>query len=115
MNVEIGAVAAQVPEKEYINGIAIAVYKVNVFNQPSSLKARMASRCITLVDPCRLFGRIPSICTIAYTYCILFMKDTSHRAINSCVVVLRFMYLEYIGIYRYSITTFLVSILQCIY
>jgi hypothetical protein len=27
MNVEIGAEAAQFPEKEYINGIAIAVYK----------------------------------------------------------------------------------------
>jgi hypothetical protein len=26
MNVEIGAEAAQFPEKEYINGIAIAVY-----------------------------------------------------------------------------------------
>ncbi len=49
-------------------------------------------------------------------YCIhnmLYMKDTSHRAINSYVVVLRFMYLEYIGIY--NITTFLVSILQCIF
>ncbi len=27
MNVEIGAEAAQFPEKEYINGIAVAVYK----------------------------------------------------------------------------------------
>jgi hypothetical protein len=26
MNVEIGAEAAQFPEKEYINGIAVAVY-----------------------------------------------------------------------------------------
>ncbi len=26
MNVEIGAVAAQFPEKEYINGIAVAMY-----------------------------------------------------------------------------------------
>jgi hypothetical protein len=28
MNVETGAEAAQFPEKEYINGIAVAVYKV---------------------------------------------------------------------------------------
>jgi hypothetical protein len=28
MNVEIGAEAAQFPEKEYINGIAFAVYSV---------------------------------------------------------------------------------------
>jgi hypothetical protein len=28
MNVEIGAEAAQFPEKEYINGIAVAVYTV---------------------------------------------------------------------------------------
>ena len=28
MNVEIGAEAAQFPEKEYINGIAVAVYMV---------------------------------------------------------------------------------------
>jgi hypothetical protein len=55
MNVEIGAEAAQFPEKEYINGIAVAMYKVNVFNQPSSLKARMASCGSTLVYPCRLF------------------------------------------------------------
>jgi hypothetical protein len=27
MNVEIGAEAAQFPEKEYINGIAVAVYR----------------------------------------------------------------------------------------
>jgi hypothetical protein len=29
MNVEIGAEAAQVPEKEYINGIAVAVWSNN--------------------------------------------------------------------------------------
>jgi hypothetical protein len=29
MNVEIGAEAALFPEKEYINGIAVAVYKNN--------------------------------------------------------------------------------------
>jgi hypothetical protein len=29
MNVEIGAEAALFPEKEYINGIAVAVYNVN--------------------------------------------------------------------------------------
>jgi hypothetical protein len=30
MNVEIGAEAAQFPEKEYINGIAVAVYVLQV-------------------------------------------------------------------------------------
>jgi hypothetical protein len=30
MNVEIGAEAAQFPEKEYINGIAVAMRKKNV-------------------------------------------------------------------------------------
>jgi hypothetical protein len=30
MNVEIGAEAAQFPEKEYINGIAVAVYTFTV-------------------------------------------------------------------------------------
>ncbi len=30
MNVEIGAEAAQFPEKEYINGIAVAVYVLPV-------------------------------------------------------------------------------------
>ncbi len=29
MNVEIGAEAAQFPEKEYINGIAVAVHRDN--------------------------------------------------------------------------------------
>jgi hypothetical protein len=29
MNVDIGAEAAQFPEKEYINGIAVAVYESN--------------------------------------------------------------------------------------
>jgi hypothetical protein len=29
MNVEIGAEAAQFPEKEYINGIAVAVWTLN--------------------------------------------------------------------------------------
>jgi len=28
MNVEIGAEAAQFPEKEYINGIAVTVYNI---------------------------------------------------------------------------------------
>jgi hypothetical protein len=30
MNVEIGAEAAQFPEKEYINGIAVAVWEDNL-------------------------------------------------------------------------------------
>jgi hypothetical protein len=31
MNVEIGAEAAQFPEKEYINGIAVAVHTYNPY------------------------------------------------------------------------------------
>jgi hypothetical protein len=31
MNVEIGAEAALFPEKEYINGIAVAVYGVHLY------------------------------------------------------------------------------------
>jgi hypothetical protein len=31
MNVEIGTEAAQFPEKEYINGIFLAVYTLNIF------------------------------------------------------------------------------------
>jgi hypothetical protein len=31
MNVEIGAEAALFPEKEYINGIAVAVYGLNMY------------------------------------------------------------------------------------
>jgi hypothetical protein len=33
MNVEIGTEAAQFPEKEYINGIFLAVQKVRVWDQ----------------------------------------------------------------------------------
>jgi hypothetical protein len=32
MNVEIGAEAAQFPEKEYINGIAVAVHTATPFD-----------------------------------------------------------------------------------
>jgi hypothetical protein len=32
MNVDIGAEATQFPEKEYINGIAVAVYTINQWN-----------------------------------------------------------------------------------
>jgi hypothetical protein len=34
MNVEIGAEAAQFPEKEYINGIAVAVQSGSVISRP---------------------------------------------------------------------------------
>jgi hypothetical protein len=38
MNVEIGAEAAQFPEKEYINGIAVAVYAEHtVFRSPVNI------------------------------------------------------------------------------
>ncbi len=36
MNVEIGAEAAQFPEKEYINGIAVAVYQLLYLNMKLS-------------------------------------------------------------------------------
>ncbi len=44
MNVEIGAAAALFPEKEYINGIAVAVYKMKVIyeNNPT---LQMKGRC----------------------------------------------------------------------
>jgi hypothetical protein len=38
MNVKIGAEAAQFPEKEYINGIAVAVYEEFVLRKLSSFK-----------------------------------------------------------------------------
>jgi hypothetical protein len=37
MNVEIGTEAAQFPEKEYINGIFLAVYNVLLICAPHSL------------------------------------------------------------------------------
>jgi hypothetical protein len=36
MNVEIGAEAALFPEKEYINGIAVAVFEVGIVFQVDS-------------------------------------------------------------------------------
>jgi hypothetical protein len=36
MNVEIGTEAAQLPEKEYINGIFVAVQAVIIFPHPQS-------------------------------------------------------------------------------
>jgi hypothetical protein len=42
MNVEIGAEAALFPEKEYINGIAVAVYKqANALYIPSELRCTL--------------------------------------------------------------------------
>jgi hypothetical protein len=48
MNVEIGAEAPQFPEKEYINGIAFAVYisklcKKSLFGQKNGLTANGAN------------------------------------------------------------------------
>jgi hypothetical protein len=39
MNVEIGAEAAQFPEKEYINGIAVAVHAGTCWNYLVNLRA----------------------------------------------------------------------------
>ena len=38
MNVEIGAEAVQLPEKEYIHGIAVAVQRKNTCNSPHVAK-----------------------------------------------------------------------------
>jgi hypothetical protein len=37
MNVEIGAAAALFPEKEYINGIAVAVFDIKGFSEFKNL------------------------------------------------------------------------------
>jgi hypothetical protein len=48
MHVEIGAEAAQVPEKEYINGIAVAVsYKY--YRKPGCLGMRVNLTCVTVM------------------------------------------------------------------
>jgi hypothetical protein len=52
MNVEIGAEAAQFPEKEYINGIAVAVYEEFVLRKLPLFKLHAGA--ITLGYPCRL-------------------------------------------------------------
>jgi len=44
MNVEIGTKAAQFPEKEYINGIYVAVH--NLLNLQTSLTAQFAHKCL---------------------------------------------------------------------
>jgi hypothetical protein len=47
MNVEIGAKAAQFPEKEYINGIAVAVcrYHITVFDKAKKGKHILEMIC----------------------------------------------------------------------
>ncbi len=56
MNVEIGAEAAQFPEKQYLNVIAVAVWaygtlrSVSLKNLP--LDCRLAYRCIILYVMC---------------------------------------------------------------
>jgi hypothetical protein len=40
MNVEIGAEAAQFPVKEYINGIAVAVWLTNLTNRALAYKPK---------------------------------------------------------------------------
>jgi hypothetical protein len=49
MNVELGAEAALFPEKEYINGIAVAVQRCNGTNAgPGCLEVSMGWPCISL-------------------------------------------------------------------
>jgi hypothetical protein len=43
MNVEIGAEAALFPEKEYINGMAVAVCKAGI--EPWTLRSLQAGAC----------------------------------------------------------------------
>jgi hypothetical protein len=48
MNVEIGAEAAQFPEKEYINGIAVAVYltqQLSCVSHSNLNKSHLESLC----------------------------------------------------------------------
>ncbi len=49
MNVEIGAEATQFPEKEYINGIAVAVY----ISRPTSCKKIKSIEDIDLFENCK--------------------------------------------------------------
>ena len=53
MNVEIGAEAAQFPEKEYINGIAVAV-RDGTFEEDFYMLQAMEFPAITLVIFCLL-------------------------------------------------------------
>ncbi len=50
MNVEIGAEAAQFPEKEYINGIAVAVYLPLWYTYPLQSEVLPASLARRLQD-----------------------------------------------------------------
>jgi hypothetical protein len=45
MNVEIGAEAAQFPEKEYINGIAVAVYDRQFTEKKKIISHLVARKC----------------------------------------------------------------------
>jgi hypothetical protein len=45
MNVEIGAEAALFPEKEYINGIAVAVQKKDMMRHPPCSVLSLARKC----------------------------------------------------------------------
>jgi hypothetical protein len=45
MNVEIGTAAAQIPEKEYINGIFVAVFLLGRTNHASSSSSSFAIIC----------------------------------------------------------------------
>ncbi len=66
MNVEIGAEAAQFPEKEYINGIAVAVW----FPTPASLSAVNIGRI-----------RAPPYCTASYTVKTRWRRKLSYSGV----------------------------------
>ncbi len=48
MNVEIGAEAAQFPEKEYISGIAVAVHYINLMSQSLTTFSLRLKKQVTL-------------------------------------------------------------------
>ncbi len=50
MNVEIGAEAVLFPEKEYINGIAVAVYTNKVLHIQLMLQSLHPIRCVGVVN-----------------------------------------------------------------
>jgi hypothetical protein len=68
MNVEIGTEAAQFPEKEYINGIAVAVYnsttakKGNPAFNPRSVKMSLTQNCLRLTIPGFPYNLLPVSC-----------------------------------------------------
>jgi hypothetical protein len=78
MNVEIGAEAAHFPEKEYINGIYVAVYSLRkeVDEDQSMLKGRQGS----VISMCR-DGRQGSIFARRWTRISLFQEADKDQSV----------------------------------